>query len=116
MTNGVPVDDRHLILPMIVYPRQVLGVPPSLMMATAVALTILGALCGLFTGDMLQVEMYALYIPAHMWLQRAYRDDPFLETVWRARLWDRQPWGPPVAMWRRTRNRLAVPSGVSRFS
>lgn len=108
-------DDHHMILPMIVYPRQVLGVPPGLMFGAMIVLSVLALVVGLITGDVLQVEVYLLYLPVHIALRRAYRQDPFIETVWRARLWDRQPWGAPAACLRRTRNRTAR-AGVNRFS
>ncbi|MBB3268395.1 hypothetical protein FHW79_006070 [Azospirillum sp. OGB3] len=109
------MNDRHLILPLIAYPRQVLGVPPNLAFWAVIALTTLAVLVGLWTGDVLQIEVYLLYLPTHFWLRRAYRADPFVASVWRARVWTRHPWGVGASL-RRTQNRVALSAGVSRFS
>ena len=109
------MNDRHVILPLIAYPRQVLGVPPTLVFWAVTALTVLSVIVGLWTGDVLQVEAYLLYLPVHVWLRRKYREDPFIASVWRARLWTRHPWGVGAAL-RRTENRLVRSAGVSRFS
>lgn len=109
-------DEQHPILPMVVYPRQLLGVPPGLMTWAVVGLTILAVLIGFMTGDVIQVEAYALYLPVHWFLRRAYRADPFVASVWYARLWNRQPWGAPFAIFKRTQNRMQRPLGVNRFS
>lgn len=101
---------------MVVYPRQVLGVPPGLIFFSGIGLILGAFVIGIFTGDLVQTEVFFVYPAVHLYLRRAYRDDPFIQSVWFARIWERQPWGPPFAIVRRSVSRMRLPDGVNRFS
>lgn len=112
-------EERSIILSIVAYPRQVLGVPPKLISAGALATIGVSVLVGLVTGDVIQTELLPAYLVVHMFLRRLYLADPHVEKVLTRRWWNGYPHGAPMAglaYARGTRNRLHRRRGTARFT